>query len=233
MGVALVLAGVLGVSSGTRQEARAAMQGHGLVGVVGHWTSIDDEGPAFKGDGGRWSGQTSRAELGRVRGVLFPVLSESFVASATASGAFPLAVYRDATNFTQGTVRTRFKLIGGTDDRNAGIVVGLDTSGAYFFVRYNTKDGNVAVWRYAGGERQVLAHGEAHEQLAPGAWHELVVTVGGGKVKGEVSGRGLTVEYTLDRPLNGRVGLWTKRDAVTAFKDFRVSHQVNVPGRGT
>lgn len=223
---------VLGAWSGAVKGAQAAAQGHGLVGVVGHWSTIDDGGTAIRGDGEQWSGRTSRVDLERARRVLFPTLSDSLVASATADGAFPLAVFGAVPDFTQGTIRARFKLIGGKSDQNAGIVVGLQPSGAYYFVRYNTKDGNLAVWRYAAGERQVLAHGELHVQLPLGAWHELVVTVDGRHVRGEVSGRGLTVEHTLDQPVSGRVGLWTKRDAVTAFKDFRVAGRTADRGPG-
>ena len=224
--IGFVVAALLGpesAPSGVREETSARYQGHGIVGVVGHWTSINDDGPAIRADGERWSGQTTRKQLEAVRTSLFPTLTESFVSNATAAGAFPLAVVGGVSDFTAGTIRVRFKLLGGRSDQTAGIVLGLQPTGEYLFVRYNTKDGNVALWRYANGERETLARGEAHTQLPLGAWHELVVSVNGTKVTGEVSGRGLTMSHTLERPPAGRVGLWTKRDAVTVFKDVRVS----------
>jgi hypothetical protein len=203
-------------------ETERRRQQPGFVGVIGHWTSVDDGGPAFKVDGAKWSGQTPANDLQLKGKRLFPDLAQSFVTNGTADGAFPLAVWNPVPNFTEGTIRVQFKLIGGPSDQTAGVVIGLQRTGEYLFVRYNTKDGNVAVWAYADGQRRVLTHGENHEQLALGAWHELVVNVAGSKVKGTVNGK-LSVEHTLDMPLSGRVGLWTKRDAVTAFKGYRVT----------
>lgn len=193
-----------------------------LVPVVGSWTSIDDGGPVLEANGARWSGATPRDSVAARLGELFGAPDETFVAHATGETAFPIAVWSDITPFSSGTLRVRFRLDGGESDQNAGIVLGLRPSGEYVFVRYNTKDGDVAVWEYVNGTRRVLVHGTTHEQLPLSEWHELVVTVDGAMVRGEVTGRSVSVEHTFEAPLVGRVGLWTKRDAVTTFRDFRV-----------
>ena len=54
--------------------------------------------------------------------------------------------------------------------QTAGIVFNLQPTGDYLFVRYNTKDGNAALWSYSGGQRRVIAHGEVHEQLPLNVW---------------------------------------------------------------
>jgi hypothetical protein len=167
-----------------------------LQGVVGPWTAVVDGGAALKVDGETWN--------------------------AAEAGPFPIAVWNGTSSFTDGTLRVRFKMVGGKSDQNGGIVFGLQPSGDYYFVRYNTKDGNVAVWQFATGARTVLAHGEAHKQLPMNEWQELAVVVsqGGRKVTGSVTGQGLAVEYMLPAPTSGRVGVWTKRDAITVFRDF-------------
>ena len=43
----------------------------------------------------------------------------------------------------------------------------------------------------------------------------------GTKLSASVNGR-LRLEHTLPRPVSGRVGFYTKRDSITAFKDFSV-----------
>ncbi|MBA3887903.1 MAG: hypothetical protein H0X67_19580, partial [Acidobacteria bacterium] len=48
-------------------------------------------------------------------------------------------------------------------------------------------------------------------------WHDLTITLDGRRVRGEMAG-GFLVAYELPRPVTGRIGLWTKRDAVTAFR---------------
>jgi hypothetical protein len=191
--------------------------------IVGHWSHTSDGGPGIKVDGKAWSGQTARADVEAAATPIFGATSEALVANTTGRSAFPLAVWTGTANFTGGTLRVQFKLIDGSDDRSGGIVLGLTPDGEYYFVRYNTKDGNVAVWRYENGARKVLTHGEHHEQLGLNQWHELVVRVSGRTVTGNVTGTKLTVEHTLDAPLSGRLGLWAKRDVVTEFRNFSVS----------
>ncbi|HEX7120872.1 MAG TPA: hypothetical protein VF178_00790 [Gemmatimonadaceae bacterium] len=216
---ALAAAGAC-ASGGAEESDRRASPA--LVPVIGLWTSIGDGDPALQVDGARWNGLTPRDSVAARLTTLFGAPAEAFLAQATSEGAFPIALWSDTTSFSSGTLRVRFRLDGGESDQNAGIVLGLRPSGEYVFVRYNTKDGDVAVWEYVNGTRRVLVHGTTHEQLPLGEWHELVVTVDGATVRGEVTGRSVSVEHTFEAPLVGRVGLWTKRDAVTTFRDFRV-----------
>lgn len=194
----------------------------GLVPVAGHWTVVDDSGAALRGDGERWSGETPRAELLATSQALFGSATARFADNLGGSGAFPLAVWREVPDFREGTIRVRFKLVGGKSDQNAGIVFALQPSGDYLYVRYNTKDGDVALWEFTDGARKVIAHGETSAQLGLGAWHELELRLSGRTVTGSVNGGALRLVHTLDRAVAGRVGVWTKRDAVTVFRGYRV-----------
>lgn len=154
---------------------------------------------------------------------IFGAQAREFVSSLAAPGAFPLAVARDVKTFVGGRLQVRFKLIDGATDQTAGILFNLKPNGSYTYARYNTKDGNVAVWKFENGARTVLQHGELHEQLPKGEWHTLEVTVTGTAVAATVNGR-LSVRHTLDAPVEGRVGVWTKADSVTAFRGFHARH---------
>ncbi|HVQ42896.1 MAG TPA: hypothetical protein VMS54_11830 [Vicinamibacterales bacterium] len=151
---------------------------------------------------------------------LFGDKSAGFVTALAAPGAFPLAVARDVPTFPSGTLEVTFKLVSGATDQTAGIVFGLQPDGSYTYARYNTKDGNVAVWKFENGERTVLQHGDVHEQLPLNQWHTLQVTIAGAVVSAEVKGSTLAARHTLPAPVQGRVGVWTKTDSVTSFKDF-------------
>jgi hypothetical protein len=134
-----------------------------------------------------------------------------------------LAVAADVPQFTGGTVRVEFKLIGGAGDHTAGLVFNLGPRGEYQFVRYNTKDGNLAIWGFADRQRRVIAHGTGHGQLALGVWHQLEVTVRGSDLAAQIAGRPeINLTHRLEAAPSGRVGLWTKREAVTSFRNFQV-----------
>jgi hypothetical protein len=157
--------------------------------VAGIWTISSEEGaPVITHEGAKWTGDEG----------------------------YPLALFNEPAAFTDGTARIAFKLIDGSDDFTAGLVFGHNGT-SYYYVRYNTKDGNVALWRMDGATRTVIKHGDAHEQLARGEWHQMVLTIDGRRVRAAVDGR-LGVEHELEQAPAGRMGLWTKPDATSAFR---------------
>ena len=192
-----------------------------LVPVIGHWTRGEEGGPTLTVDGEKWSGASTRADLEVRTKPLWGVTTEKFLTHATAADAFPLAVASNVTGFSSGTVSVQFKMLGGKSDQNAGLVFGLVPSELdYYFVRYNTKDGDVALWRYSDGKRAVIAHGEpARSKLPLGVWHTLTLRLDGKRVT-VAANDSITLTHELPGPVSGRVGLWTKRDAVTAFRSF-------------
>jgi hypothetical protein len=196
----------------------------GLVGVVGHWTDTTAGTPAVVVNGERWSGSTTAEELRRTGNRLFGNTTDTFIANGSAAGAFQFAVATSVSEFRNGTLRVQFNLLGGKTDQIAGLLFGLGPSGEYFYIRYNTRDDNLAVWKFANGERTVLSHGEVHKRLTLGSWHELVVELRGRQVRGHIAGDPtISVEHTLDVDPVGRVGVWAKRDAITAFRAFTAS----------
>ncbi|HJR59810.1 MAG TPA: PepSY domain-containing protein [Vicinamibacterales bacterium] len=134
---------------------------------------------------------------------------------------FPLAAVRGVGNFTAGVMSVKFKLIAGESDQIAGLAFGISPAAEYYYARYNTKDGNVALWRFEGGDRHRLLDGTEHLQFPLNVWHELRVEVRGTRVTAAVNGT-LRIEHTLPAPVSGRVGFYTKRDSTTAFKAFTI-----------
>lgn len=203
------------------QPARTPLQG-----VIGQWSVFDGDPAAIVVDGARWNGAVDRAALTAAGKALFGDATSAFLANTTSPTAFPLAVDRETRSFGEGTLRVQFRLISGSDDRSGGIVFGLGPTGEYRYVRYNTKDGNLALWAFRDGDRAVLAKGTGLKQLPLNQWHELVVRVQGRDVLASVTGHTeLDARFALEAPVQGRVGLWAKRDVVTAFKGFAVSPQ--------
>ncbi len=119
-------------------------------------------------------------------------------------------------------IAARFKLVAGASDQIAGLVFGLTPKHEYFYARYNTKDGNIALWQFVDGDRKRILEGTEHLQLPLGTWHDLRVEVRGSTVRASVNGK-LHLEHKLPAPVSGRVGFYTKRDSVTAFKSFSIT----------
>lgn len=221
---ATLLGALVSVAITPVATASAAWQSPALVGVVGHWTDVLEGGAAITVDGTKWSGQTSTTDVASSGKRLFgSTVSETLLSNWTAGGAFPLAIAPAVANFTEGTVRVQFKMVGGASDQNAGIVFALNPNGEYLYARYNTKDGDLALWRFTNGERALIVHGTGTSKLALGAWHELVLTVRGRNLTATVTGvPAIQLAHTLDAAPAGKVGVWVKRDAITTFRSFSV-----------
>ena len=165
--------------------------------IVGHWETTTESGDiVVTADARKW--KTGKADA-----------------------PYPLAAVRGIENFSEGVLSVKFKLIAGESDQIAGIAFGISPRAEYYYGRYNTKDGNSALWRFENGARRRLLDGREHEQLPLDTWHDLRVEVRGTRVITTVNGR-LRIEHTLPAPVSGRVGFYAKRDSVTAFKDFRI-----------
>jgi hypothetical protein len=218
---AAVAACLMAAASLAAGQARPSV----IVPVVGHWvTAVEDGEPVAIADAREWDGE-SGPDLAALARTLFTAPHDAFARNMDAATAFPFAVVAGVDDFSGGTIRGRFKLIGGASDQIAGFAFGLQPSGDYVYVRYNTKDGNLAVWEFVDGKRRVLTHGKYHAQIPLGAWHELVITVDGRRVRGDMAG-GFSVEHELPHAVSGRLGLWAKRDAVTAFRMPLISPSV-------
>jgi hypothetical protein len=55
-------------------------------------------------------------------------------------------------------------------------------------------------------------------------WHDLKMTVQGTDFKAWIDDQ-LALEYTLTEPVSGKIGLWSKTDSTSYFKDYVVSPQ--------
>lgn len=192
-----------------------------LVPVIGMWhTSAEAGHPILTFDSALGTPAMGFADAQIAQ--LFGTHHETFARSTRIAGVFPLAVGHEVPNSVGDEIRVEFKLVGGATDQTAGIVFNLQPDGSYHFARYNTKDGNLAVWAFKDGVRTVLAHGEAHRQLGLGEWHELTLSVSGQTVRATSAAGALEVSHTLGAAVHGRVGVWTKNDSVTAFRRFDV-----------
>ena len=217
----LPLIGFAAVGAMAVQAPRPAAVG--IVGVVGQWIEEKDGAePAVRVNGVPGT-IPAAAEIEKSAKTLFGTLDPTFAVNAGSANAFSLGVLSNVPRFTEGTFRARFKLVSGESDQTAGLVFDLEPNGEYLYARYNTKDGNLALWRFVKGNREVIAHGEQHVQLPLNVWHELSVTIAGTRLSVEANNGKIRFEHPLPEPVDGRIGFWTKRDSVTLFKDVRIT----------
>jgi hypothetical protein len=230
--LSISLAAVLAISSFAAEKAvrvdltreRAGSEPARFLAVVGDWTiATNDSGKkVLQVDGRQWiKGQPSAGLAAKAR-TIYGAKHEDFIDSVKAYAYFPYAVARDVPDFHDGEISTRFRLLGGQLDQCAGILFNLKANGDYLAVRFNGKEDNVVLWTFKSGKRSFVKKGSHDVHLKFGEWHRLKVRVEGTKLTGFLDDEPL-LEYTLDAPVSGKVGVWSKTDSVSQFDDYTVA----------
>ena len=179
---------------------------------------------------------------------LYGTSNEELMDNAKQFAYYPVAVLKSVPNFSNGTISMKFKTVGGDADRCSGILFNVKPNGDWLAVRYNDTENNVALWEFHNGIRRNMKFSDRAKpfMLDRSAWHELKLTVDGASFKAWLDGA-LALEYTLGSepaagrrgppnedlfpvhnpvlrpPVSGKVGLWSKTDSTSYFKDYVVS----------
>jgi hypothetical protein len=180
---------------------------------------------------------------------LYGTHNEELMDNAKQFAYYPVSVFKDVKNFSDGTISVKFKTVAGDSDRCSGILFNVKENGDWLAVRYNDTENNVALWEFHNGIRRGMKFSDRSKpfMLDRNAWHELKMTVDGASFKAWLDGT-LALEYALGSepgpgrnggppnpdlypannpvlrpPVAGRVGLWSKTDSTSYFKDYAVS----------
>jgi len=195
-----------------------------FLSVVGNWSIVDDGGrKVLSVDGRQWlRGQPANGLAQKARAI-YGARHEEFIDNVKAFAYFPYAVARDLGDFRDGQLSIRFKLVAGQLDQCAGILFNLKPNGDYLTVRFNGMEDNVVLWKFVKGKRSFVKRGSQNVPLPMNTWHGLQVSVQGTSLKASLDGKEI-LEYTLEEPLVGRVGVWSKTDSVSYFDEFTMSY---------
>jgi hypothetical protein len=182
---------------------------------------------------------------------LYGTSNEELMDNAKQFAYFPVAVLKSVDNFANGSIATKFKTVGGEADRCSGILFNVKPNGDWLALRYNDTEHNVILWEFHNGIRRPLIRPRDGDLLKGETdranWHELRLDVDGANITGTLDGQKV-LTYVLGTapqpgrngappadelypeknpviraPVAGRVGLWSKTDSTSYFKDYVVS----------
>jgi hypothetical protein len=220
------------------------MVGTWVVGNDGGEKVIKVDGAAYKAA----QDPAGRLVLENAR-KFYGTTNEDLMDNAKQFAFYPIAVLRGVDNFSNGTISVKFKTVAGDSDRASGILFNVKPNGDWLSVRYNDTEHNIAMWEFHNGVRRSIARpATGRNQLADPAdrdkWHELRLTIDGASLKTYLNGA-LVVDYVLGSepapgrggappnadlfpannavlrpPVMGKIGVWSKTDSTSLFKDF-------------
>jgi hypothetical protein len=168
------------------------------------------------------------AKTGQGKGSVWKVVADDtspsktgYVLTQTAEGPRPLfnlcVVGKSRARDVEITVD--FKALKGKIDQGGGFVWRYQDAKNYYVARMNPLEDNYRFYKVVAGKRTQLATREGLKVPA-GKWHKLKIEQRGNVVKCYLDGKQVleAKDDTFQQP--GKVGLWTKADAVTSFDNF-------------
>jgi len=191
------------------------------------WWSIGTDGvdtkPLLFEDGTRYTAATGNNTIATQAQAQAQGLNVHQLSDASAALAYyPIAVFNKVDNFTQGSVVTRFAIVGGDLDTEAGIVFAYQPNGDFMALRLDGDESSLELYQFTQGQANALSIIE-NVPSALARWHDLQLTVapGGTHISGVLDGQKY-LDADLTTPVTGKVGTLTKTDSVVVFNTFTV-----------
>ena len=220
--------------------------------MVGTWVVAQD-GPdkVIMVDGRPWAASKDNPTKLLIQSArkLYGTSNEELMDNAKQFAYYPVAVLKGVDDFSNGSISMKFKTIAGDADQCSGILFNVKSNGDWLAVRYNEKDNNIALWEFHNGIRRPVQFSDRSKPvtLDRAKWHELKMTVQGATIHAWINGDP-AIDYTLGAapssgrgtpnpdllpannpvlrpPVAGRIGLWSKTDSTSYFKDYIVTTQ--------
>ena len=219
--------------------------------MVGTWVIAEDGGEkVVMVDGRPWVASKDNPTKLLIESArrLYGTSNEELMDNAKQFAYFPVAVLKGVNSFSNGSISMKFMTVSGDSDRCSGILFNVKPNGDWLSIRYNDTENNVALWEFHNGIRRAVKREREREwMLDRSAWHELKMTVNSADFKAFMDGKP-ALEYTLGSepgpgrnntppnpdlfpannpvlrpPVDGKVGLWSKTDSTSYFKEYVVS----------
>ncbi len=163
---------------------------------------------------------TDKAPATTRRGVLAPA-SEDMT-----DERFPMFIY-DGDTFRDFKFSMRFKIVSGITEQMAGVVFRFQNTSNFYVVRVSSLGHNVRFYKVVNGQRS--------DPIGPlldvplGTWHNLGVRCEGNQISIFLDDRPVMPPLGDNTFSEGKLGFWTKSDAVSYFADGKVTYTPRVP----
>ena len=184
----------------------------------GLWKRTEDDGQSVCLQDGSRAGFTISSGVAGAIGKIAGQALQAFLDNVEAYYYFPLAIAKDL-QVADGTMSLGVKPVSGNIDRAGGLVFGMKDVSNYFVLRINALEDNAILFEYVNGRR--IERAAVTTNVPSGQWQKIAVTVKGKEIRG-VLNEAIVLEFIADKKVSGYVGLWTKADSVTFFRDLNI-----------
>ena len=139
---------------------------------------------------------------------------------------FPMLIY-DKETFDDFKLTTRFKIVGGVAEEMAGVVFRYQNSSNFYVIRASALGHNIRFYKVVNGVRgNLLGPGV---DIATNVWHTLTIQCQGNQIMFWFDERLVMPPLNDNTFSDGKIGFWTKSDAVSYFGDTTITYTPRVP----
>ncbi|RUT79119.1 family 16 glycoside hydrolase [Ancylomarina longa] len=130
-------------------------------------------------------------------------------------------IINESLNYKDVQLQINVKGVSGKGDQGGGPVWRFQNENNYYVARINPLENNFRVYKVVNGNRKELK--SANIKINTAQWYKLKISMLGNEIKCYLNGE-LALE-TTDNTFtdSGKIGLWTKSDAVSYFDDFSIT----------
>ena len=172
----------------------------------------------------------SAAKTGQGPGSVWRVIQDEtapagpkVLAQTSSQGPRPLfnLCVADGTSHRDMDLSVSLKAMAGKIDQGGGPVWRFQDADNYYIARVNPLENNFRVYKVVRGQRTQLATSDV--EAPAGKWHTIRIMQDGERIRCWLNGK-LHLDVKDDTITKaGKVGLWTKADAVTSFDELKVA----------
>jgi hypothetical protein len=126
----------------------------------------------------------------------------------------------DKNSYRNFKATVKIKAVSGKEDQGGGLVWRYIDKDNYYIARYNPLENNFRFYRVVNGNRKQLKSVDAG--IKSNEWFTMTIKMNGNDISCWLNGNKL-IEISDDTFTSaGRIGFWTKADAVTYFDDLEI-----------
>ncbi|HKW29169.1 MAG TPA: family 16 glycoside hydrolase [Verrucomicrobiae bacterium] len=139
---------------------------------------------------------------------------------------FPMLIY-DKETFKDFKLTTQFKIISGAAEQMAGIVFRYQNASNFYVIRASALGHNIRFYKVVNGLRGNLLGPDT--DVSTNVWHTLGIQCQGNQIICLLDDHSVMPTLTDNTFTAGKIGFWTKSDAVSYFGATTINYTPRVP----
>jgi hypothetical protein len=139
---------------------------------------------------------------------------------------FPMLIYNGET-FKNFKLATQFKIVGGTVEQMAGVVFRFQNVSNFYVIRASALGHNIRFYKVVDGIRSEPLGPQL--EISTNVWHALAIQCQANQIIFWLDNRLVMPPLNDNTFATGKIGFWTKSDAVSYFGGTTIDYTPRIP----